>query len=72
MSSAAVVIGALRVKNSSYPLQVYLKSSEDDAYVVGKTKKKNSPKGSNSKTDVSPVPDRHVNGLQGLGDRMVG
>ena len=45
-----------------------MKSFEDDSFIGGKSKKKNSPKGSNSK---HATPDRHMNGNFALGDRLV-
>ena len=45
-----------------------MKSIEDDCYITGKSKKKNSPKGNNTKV---AVPDRQINGNAALGDRMV-
>ena len=51
--------------------QIYMKSFEEQDYISGKSRKKSSPKGSNSRTNISPVPDRQVNGHHALGDRLV-
>ena len=48
-----------------------MKSFEEADYVTGKSKKKSSPKGSNPKTSVSPVPDKQINGHHALGNRLV-
>ena len=50
-----------------------MKSFEEADYISGKSnsKKKSSTKESNSKTSISPVPDRQINGHHALGNRLV-